>query len=320
MTIGILSVGLGLICLALVIIFGGPTRPAAMASINNPFESVDFRDLPPLLSFRARDGKSLAYREYAPSQSKQRGSVTLIHGSSASSSSMHPMAKALATAGYRVYALDVRGHGASGVKGQIDFVGQLESDLETFVATVRPPAPATLLGFSSGAGFVLRFAGSEHGSLFDSYLLLSPFISQDAPNQRPASGGWASVGGPRIVALGILNAVGVRAFNSLPVVSFALSEEARAFLTADYSYNLAMNFRPRRDFLANIRSVSRPCAVIAGAQDEVFYTDKLQEIVHTAGKNWPVVLLPGIGHISVTLDPAALDAVVRQVSRLQQAQ
>jgi len=131
-----------------------------MASINDPFSSVDFSDLPPLAKFTTRDGTQLAYRAYPSTTAiPNEGSVVLIHGSSATSSSMHPMAKAFSAAGYRVFALDIRGHGASGRKGQIAYIGQLEDDLADFMHAVSPPKPVTLAGFSSGGGFAIRIAG-----------------------------------------------------------------------------------------------------------------------------------------------------------------
>ena len=93
------------------------------------FLKLDFSDLPALQHFVAKDGASLAYRLYSTSVTPANGSVVLVHGSSASSNSMHILAKAFAKAGYDAYALDVRGHGASGVKGQIGYIGQLEDDL-----------------------------------------------------------------------------------------------------------------------------------------------------------------------------------------------
>lgn len=311
--------GVLLLVVALAIALGGPTRPAAMASINAPFASVDFSDLPAPMTYLARDGQALAYRRYTPpGNAPAKGSVTLVHGSSASSNSMHPLAKALAAAGYQVFALDMRGHGQSGHKGHIAYVGQLESDVADFARAVQPALPRTLAGFSAGGGFVLRVAGSEHQSSFASYLLLAPFISQDAPNQRPQSGGWVNVGIPRIVGLSLLNAVGVRALNGLPVTAFALDDRARAFLTPEYDFNLAMNFRPQRDYAANIRHVGRPVAVLAGTADEAFFSNRLEEIFRAAGKNWPVELLPRVGHIPLTLDPTAIAAIVRRVALLQQ--
>ncbi|MDH4322885.1 MAG: alpha/beta fold hydrolase [Betaproteobacteria bacterium] len=318
MLIPVLIFVVALLALAGSIAFGGPTPPAPMATINDPFRSVDFSDLPPVLIFQASDGQPLAYREYVP-VGVQRGSVTLIHGSSASSNSMHPMAKALAAAGYKAFALDMRGHGQSGAKGHIRHIGQLDSDLADFVRAVRPPQPSTLAGFSSGGGFVLRFAGGENQSLFGSYLLLSPFLSESAPNQRPGSGGWVNVGVPRIIGLAVLNSLGIRAFNWLPVASFALNEQARTLLTPEYDFNLAMNFRPERDYVANIQRVAKPCAVLAGAADEAFRTEKLEEIVRAAGKGWEVELLPNVGHIPLTLEPSAVAVMVRHVRKLQQA-
>lgn len=304
---------------AAAIAFGGPGNPPPMASINNPFKAVDFAQMPPHRSFKGTDGVDLFFREYNPTGQAARGSAVLVHGSSASSNSMHPLAQTLAAAGIRVYALDVRGHGPSGVKGQIDYIGQLESDLQAFMRAVQPPAPATLIGFSSGGGFVLRVAGGQAKDLFHSFLLLSPYLGRESPTQRPNSGGWVSVGIPRVVGLYFLNSAGVSALNRLPVVRFALTEEARSFLTPEYGFNLAMNFAPHRDYIADIRSAGTRVAVVAGDVDEAFDTSHLEAVIRGAGKNWPVHLLPGIGHIPLTLDPMALEAITQQVRALQNA-
>ena len=150
----------------LAIAFGGPGEPPPMASINNPFKNVDFSDLPKVSYFPARDGAKLAFRAYPAAGGEVKGCVVLVHGSSASSSSMHLMAKGFAAAGYGAYALDVRGHGESGTKGHIVYIGQLEDDTEDFVDSIKPARPSTFLGFSAGGGFVLRFAGSARQKLF----------------------------------------------------------------------------------------------------------------------------------------------------------
>jgi alpha-beta hydrolase superfamily lysophospholipase len=167
-----------------------------------------------------------------------------------------------------------------------------------------------LIGFSSGGGFVLRVAASDMQSSFDSYVLLSPFLGHTAPNYRPDSGGWVSVGVPRIVALIALNAVGIRYWNDLPVVRFALTEEAKSFLTPEYGFNLAINFAANADYQADLLSAKGKVAILAGDADEAFKTQELQGMVQRAGKDWPVQLLPGIGHIPLTLDPEALKAIV----------
>jgi non-heme chloroperoxidase len=312
-------VGVLVAAFGLAIAFGGPGEPAPMSSINDPFKNVDFSDLPKPSYFMVRDGTKLAFRVYPGAGEAVKGSVVLVHGSSASSSSMHVMAKGFAAAGYAAYALDIRGHGASGAKGHISYVGQLEDDMEEFVGSTTLPRPSTLVGFSSGGGFVLRFAGSSRQDLFSNYLLLSPFISQDAVTSRPSSGGWVSVGIPRIVAISLLDGIGIRCFNDLTVTKFALTEEAKTFLTPQYSFALAQNFRPERDYQANIRAVKQPLQVLVGDNDEVFYADKFAGVFKTAGKDVAVRHLPGIDHISLTLDSAAIQAAIAAVESMDHA-
>jgi non-heme chloroperoxidase len=317
----LISIGLFVAVIAGAIIFGGPHTPPPMASITDPFGSVDFTDLPQLATFTARDGTKLAYRVYPSTTTMpNEGSVVLIHGSSATSSSMHPMAKALSADGYQVYALDIRGHGASGRKGQIAYIGQLEDDLVDFMHAVSPPKPVTLAGFSSGGGFVIRFAGSKQQDLFQSYLLLAPFFSQDAPTQRPEGGGWASVGVPRIIAIAILNRFGITVFNSLPVLRFGVSDSTKAILTSEYSYALETNFRPHRDYLADLRNMHQPFRVLVGADDEVYYPDRFADVLKQAGKNTEVTVIPGVDHIHLILSPVALNKSIEALNSFRSQQ
>jgi len=46
----------------LAIAFGGPKWLPPMASVNDPFKTVDFSDLPSRRTFVAEDGAALAYR------------------------------------------------------------------------------------------------------------------------------------------------------------------------------------------------------------------------------------------------------------------
>lgn len=308
-TTGVLALGL-----AAAITLGGPGVPQPLHSISDPFAGVDFSRLPPLRHYRAEDGAELAYRAYLPPAGVDpRGSVVLVHGSSGRSNGMHVLAQALAQAGYMAYALDVRGHGASGPKGTIAYVGQLEDDLAAFAQAVPLAAPRTLLGFSSGGGFVLRFAGSARQTLFQRYVLLSPFLGARAPNYRPDAGGWVKVGVPRIIALTVLNHLGFRAFNGLTVIRFAVSEQARPHVTPGYDFNLATNFGPQQDVEGNIQAAHQPVQVLAGTRDEAFDTATLAGFFRQQGQSWPVTLLPKVSHVGITLDPVATRAVVAAV-------
>ena len=298
---------------------GGPAEPPTMQGITQAFRSVDYSTVPEPVHYLGRDGTNLAYRHYQPAASSQSapGSMVLVHGSSATSKSMHPLAQALVAAGFTVYALDIRGHGDSGSKGHIDYVGQLEDDLNDFVEKARPPQPRTLVGFSSGGGFVLRVAAAENAAAFQSFLLLSPFLHQNSAAQREDSGGWVRVGVPRLIAVHMLNRIGVTQLNHLPVTRFAIDDDNRDLLTASYDFNLAENFRPRSDYQASIRAISRPLMVLAGEDDEAFHTDRFAEIFSASPGLIGVRLLPNIDHAGLILDPVALQQAVEAGRVLQ---
>lgn len=309
--------------MAACLVWGGPKPLPPLRSIGDPFQGVRFDDMPALRFFTARDGTPLAYRRYDTAESgngkgKGKGSVMLVHGSSANSNSVHPLAQSLLEAGYTVYAFDMRGHGKSGLKGQVSYIGQLDDDLEDFVKAVQPARPRTLLGFSSGAGFTLRVAGSPRGLQFDNFLFIAPYIHYKAiTNRSGASAAWTDVGIPRLVSLLLLNRVGVAYFNDLPVLNFAVSDSPKADLVRQYSYALALSFQPPDDYRSVIRSIARPAEVIAGGDDELFYADRYRLLLDEAGRSdIPATVVPATGHVNLTLSPAGRAAAVAAVRRL----
>ena len=197
------------------------TRPPTLASIQSGAMAIDRAGKPDLSRFQARDGTWLAYRLY-PAQGERV--AILAHGSSASSDEMHVVARELASQGVTAVAIDARGHGASGTRGDIGYIGQLDDDLADLVAELRkshPNAKFELIGHSSGGGFAGRIANTPVGKEFDRFILLSPFLGVRAPTNRPNEGvgQWASVDLPRILALALLRGVGLDWGQSLPVIS-----------------------------------------------------------------------------------------------------
>ena len=307
------------IAIAASLVWGGPKSLPPLRSIGDPFKGVRFDDMPALQFFTARDGTQLAYRRYdTADKGNGKGSVMLVHGSSANSNSVHPLAQSFLEAGYTVYAFDIRGHGKSGVKGQVSYIGQLDDDLEDFVNAVQPSRPRTLLGFSSGGGFALRVAGSPRGVQFDNFLLMAPYIHYKAmTNRSDDSARWTSVGIARLVSLVLLNRVGLRYFNDLPVLNFAVTESPKADLVRQYSFALALSFQPPDDYRTVIRSISRPVEVMAGGDDELFFADQYRPLLDEAGRSdIPVTVVPATGHISLTLSSAGRAAAVAAVRRL----
>jgi alpha-beta hydrolase superfamily lysophospholipase len=289
---------------------GGPGDIAALDSINAPFAKVDFSTVPKAQTYKARDGVDLAYLHYpAGGTTPVARRIVLVHGSSARGRSMHPLARALAAQGFTVDALDMRGHGDSGTRGQIAYIGQLEDDVTDFVKTVPYSGANTLLGHSSGGGFALRFAASAQQALFERYVLLAPYLHYDAPTARPDNGGWVSVGVLRLITLQLLNALGITAFNHLAVTRFAVDDAAKAFLTPSYSYALATNFGPHSDYVQDIRNAKGPMQVVVGADDELFDAQRYSGVFADAGKGVAVTLVPGVNHMGITLERAAHVAI-----------
>jgi alpha-beta hydrolase superfamily lysophospholipase len=92
--------------------------------------TIDQSGLPDPSRFDARDGTSLAYRFYPSADGGAQKIGILIHGSAGHSTGMNEIAKRLTAENFVVVAPDIRGHGASGTRGDISYDGQLDDDLE----------------------------------------------------------------------------------------------------------------------------------------------------------------------------------------------
>jgi pimeloyl-ACP methyl ester carboxylesterase len=294
--------------IAAVLVFDAPAAPPVLKSVSEPFHHVDFSDLPELRRFTARDGLALAYRLYPGDPARV---VVIVHGSSGSSASVHPLARAFQDVGATVYAIDLRGHGGSGPHGDIAYDGQLDDDMADLVKMIRhahPDAALTLAGFSAGGGFALRVAGGDLGA-FDRYILIAPFLRYDAPTTRTGGGGWVDVAMPRIIALTTLDAIGVTAFDGLPILAFAIPPENRAIQTPTYSMRLQRNLSPHSDYLDEFRRAPRPIALFVGADDDEFYADRYAPLLKPARPDLAITVLPGFGHIDMVTAPAATRAI-----------
>jgi pimeloyl-ACP methyl ester carboxylesterase len=278
------------------------SRPPALAFISDTVRAGDREGIPPLLYFQARDGSNIAYRHYAAREPAIGRAAVLIHGSSGSSLAMHPLAKMLSGRGVESFVPDIRGHGASGTRGDIGYIGQLEDDLADLVDHIRAAgasAPLTLVGHSSGGGFALRVAGSPIQQLFTRTVLLSPFLGNKAASSRENAGGWASPDIPRIVALNFLRAIGIECCQQLPVIALAVPAKTTHILTAEYSFRLLSNFGAHRDYRADLQRAKGPLTLIAGANDELMFANKYAEAVKETAANIDVKILDNANHMDV---------------------
>jgi alpha-beta hydrolase superfamily lysophospholipase len=296
-----------------IILFDAPASPPVMASMAIPSDQAH-RDFPVPRQFRARDGASLQYYAYPAAPDKI---AVLVHGSAGPGTSMQDLATALQIAGVTVYVPDIRGHGGSGRRGDIDYIGQLDDDLADFVAQLGPARTGetrTLVGFSAGAGFVIRFAGGPTGTLFDRYMLLSPTTLSDAPTLRPNAGGWVSVAVPRIVTIVWLNRLGIHWFDGFPAISYAVSPEMAKSMTASYSYRLLMNFGAGRQYQSYLKNIRRPATIFVGDADEQVIADQFAPLLQRLGVNIPVTVIPNMKHTDMIHRPEAFRVIVPAVA------
>ena len=308
------------IIVSLLLTLGTAKPPELLPSVTKPFATMDYSGLPPIERYRARDGADLSFRYYPAAQKRV---AVLVHGSAGSSSDMHAMAIALQAAGVTVYVPDLRGHGANYPHGDVAYTGQLDDDMTDFLRFAQPKhqdAKWSLIGFSSGGGFALRIAASPVGQSFDRFILLSPFLRYDAPTVRqtaPRPGGqvgpevqvWSKASTGRIIGLLLLGRIGIQSFDGLPVIHFAVPPGVSS-LTASYSWRMQKSFQPHDDFMADIRSVSKPMQVFVGAEDQLFIPEKFKQVFGEARNDIPVTILPGLSHSDMATNPEAIQSIV----------
>ena len=310
-------VGLATLCLGAMLAW--PLQaPPELKSIVAGARAVDYSDLPDLETFQARDGTYLAYRVYEPPAPASDRVAILLHGSSGSSINIHAAARALAAVGVRALAPDIRGHGRSGGRGDIAYMGQLDDDLADFVAHARltwPSAPLILAGHSAGGALALRTALGANAGLFERYVLLAPYLAPETPTGAASGPGtqWAAPDIPRIAAITILRRLGIACCDGLPVLAFGLPRGSEPFATPLYSYRLMANFvfDPLAPSIPG--DARKPIEVIAGDADELMDATRYESVLRGAAAR--VTILPGVNHMGLVAAPEALAAIVAAVTR-----
>ncbi|MEQ3714589.1 alpha/beta fold hydrolase [Pseudophaeobacter sp.] len=256
-----------------------------------------------------RDGYGLQVRSYSNGDGPL---IVLVHGSGWNGLQFSHLAPQLAGT---VLVPDLRGHGAQpGRRGDVNYIGQLEDDLADLItARVGLDQKVVLVGHSSGGGLVVRFAGGAQGDLLDGAVLLAPFLHHSAPTMRANSGGWAQPLLRRIIGLSMLNAVGIKAWNRLPVIQFNMPAEVLQgplghLATTSYSYRLNKSYAPRSDYLSDIRSLPE-FLLLAGAQDEAFIAEAYRPLMEAETDKGAFQVLEDTGHLDLVDAPQTLAAI-----------
>jgi alpha-beta hydrolase superfamily lysophospholipase len=301
--------------LAGMLALGTGEQPVLLASLGAPFRRVDFSDLPQPQKLQTSHGSPIAFRVWPTNPAPNADLVVIaIHGSSSLSASLHALGKALSADGIPVYAPDVRGHGDTGTRGDIDYTGELDDDMADFVAAVRakqPNAKLVLIGFSSGGGYALHVAATPLGKTFVRTVMLSPMLGPFAPTYNQDQK-YARPFIPRILALLILNGAGIHAFDHLTTLLLAIDPARGDILVGHYSWLLMRGFGTH-DYTADVRNAQTPLAVVVGEKDELFYADKFAPTLDAVKPGIPVTIVPGLSHTALTTDPSAVPAIIAAV-------
>ncbi len=251
-------------------------------------------------SMPMRDGARLFFREYSAATADT--TLILLHGSGSESRYLSKLAADLTSGGrVRVLTPDLRGHGRSSLKkGDIDYLGQYDDDLEDMIKYARtryPDSALVLGGHSSGGGLVLRYAGESSRQSADGYVFLAPYLSHKSPTVKPDSGGWASVNIRRIIGISMLENIGLHNFDSLRVIHFNLPQTlADPLQTPAYSFRLLMSLESS-DYRAAIKHLNRPSLVLVGDKDEAFYPELFSAEFAPASALVQVDLIAGAKHL-----------------------
>ena len=280
-------------------------------------------DLPPLQQFRARDGDALAYRFY---DSASERILIFIHGSSYHGGGYDELATDVSAAGTaKVVLPNMRGHYFSGRRrGDVEYIGQYEDDIVDLIRELRRQGrkgPIILGGHSSGAGFVLRFAGGlgPQQEAIAGYIALAPIIPRTAAVRGGDAGGWNVIDLPRILGLVALNAIGVHGFDGLPVIAFNKPASAwNGTETLGYSWRLNSSYHPRNDYASDVRAMPANALILVGDKDEAVDGAALLGLLSDVGYRGDAEILAHTTHFGIFHTPEALKRVAEYVATISE--
>lgn len=276
-------------------------------------------DLPPLQQLRARDGDALAYRFY---DSASERILIFIHGSSYHGGGYDALARYVSAAGAaKVVLPNMRGHYFSGRRrGDVEYIGQYEDDIVDLIRELHKEGhmgPIILGCHSSGAGFVLRFAGGTgpHEEAIAGYIALAPIIPRTAAVRGGDAGGWNVIDLPRILGLVALNAIGVHGFDGLPIIAFNKPASAwNGTETLAYSWRLNSSYHPRNDYASDVRAMPANALILVGDKDEAVDGAALLGLLNSAAYRGVAEILAQTTHFGIFHDAEALRRVAEYVA------
>ncbi|MCJ8294898.1 MAG: alpha/beta hydrolase [Colwellia sp.] len=257
--------------------------------------------------YKARDNNKLFYRYILGSSAE---TIVLLHGSGTEGRYLIPLAIKLNTElNITVIIPDLRGHGYSqgSTPGDINYLGQLEHDLEDLLSHIHSSyanAKVILAGHSSGGGLAVKYGGNNLNQ-FDGTILLAPYLGYQAPTVRPNSGGWVQVAKLRYAGLAMLNNIGITFLNNSQVLFFNRPRKVASELQLEsYSYQLNESFSPQ-SYASDLSNYKNPMLLLVGELDEAFYPNEFKKVLEINAPHAEFHLVKNTKHLNLPLSEEA---------------
>lgn len=157
----------------------------------------------------ANDGVKIAAIE----QGKSERGVVLVHGDGSSAETWAELAGSLRDAGFRVVAVDLRGHGRTGGSVAEDAYPSMLQDVQAAVIHLRATGTprVSLVGVDLGAVLALQTAGADED--IQNVIMISPRLAVNGVKVTSALAGYGSR--PLMLVAGSKDITGVRAAGAL---------------------------------------------------------------------------------------------------------
>lgn len=119
----------------------------------------------------------------------------------------------------------------------------------------------------------------------------------------------------------MLNAVGIRVLNHLPVIQFAFPQAVfdgplGNTATSQYSYRLNASYAPRNNYLKDIAALP-DFLLVVGSRDEAFFAEKYEPTMSAVNSRGTYVTIDNASHLEIQNNDRVVQAMVRFIEGLR---
>tara|TARA_Y100000590_G_scaffold462516_1_gene626826 strand:- start:1242 stop:2201 length:960 start_codon:yes stop_codon:yes gene_type:complete len=293
--------------ITLLIVFVGCAKQNSIIEISDKdikyFDAIIARSGEEVRFFPSYDKVQLACT-IIHTKELQKGVVLFIHGIGARSNLYLPLADEIAKHGYKIYLLDIRGHGYSkGLSGHMPFKDTMAKDIKYFYEYVLSMEGENqnyiAMGHSLGTYIWMNTLDNYADIHIDAFVFISGGSIHTLNSIKSASNGkqhfsyvnkwklFLSIFNQNIKPIHLI-------FPDVPQIEYS-------GLVQDYSFSFFSMFEDYENrFTSFYEDLDIPILMISGDKDELFEVQKLEDaysMIHT--KNKKLVILENETHTSI---------------------